>query len=382
VKLLLNAIGEAESVVKSVKSFTAKWKSVIHVFKFGIFFVGVTSEEAPPLMIVELLTRMIDIFKSYCKKITEDTIKQNFVTIYQLLDEMLDYGFPITTEPGMLSDLVKPPPGEFTHTKNTEPTFGEITTNVEWRKPGIRYSQNELYVDVVEELSCTIDVNGMVVSSEINGKVNCNCRLSGMPDLAFYLKDPSIIEDCSFHPCVRYARFEQDKVISFIPPDGQFELMTYRISNIPLPQIYIRPQITWTQGGANIQIMANSKSTEGNQLDEVQIIVPLPKNAIGSKVTTNHGSVAFNPTTKELVWSVGKFDNKSHKTPSMSGNIQLDSNQKTPDTTPAVLVKFKLPLIAYSNMKVDQVVIKNETYKPFKGVRYVTIAGKYQIRTC
>jgi len=54
---------------------------------------------------------MVDIFKIYCKELTEDTIKQNFVTIYQLLDEMIDCGFPITTELTMLSDLVKPPPG-------------------------------------------------------------------------------------------------------------------------------------------------------------------------------------------------------------------------------------------------------------------------------
>lgn len=31
-----------------------------------------------------------------------------------------------------------------------------------------------------------------------------------------------------FHQCVRLARFENDRTISFIPPDGAFDLMTYR----------------------------------------------------------------------------------------------------------------------------------------------------------
>ena len=44
------------------------------------------------------------------------------------------------------------------------------------------------------------------------------------------------IDDIKFHQCVRLGRFDRDRSITFIPPDGLFELMTYRISeNINLP---------------------------------------------------------------------------------------------------------------------------------------------------
>lgn len=33
-----------------------------------------------------------------------------------------------------------------------------------------------------------------------------------------------------FHQCVRLSRFDNDRTISFIPPDGDFELMSYRLS--------------------------------------------------------------------------------------------------------------------------------------------------------
>lgn len=36
------------------------------------------------------------------------------------------------------------------------------------------------------------------------------------------------MEDVKFHQCVRLSRFENDRTISFIPPDGEFELMSYR----------------------------------------------------------------------------------------------------------------------------------------------------------
>ncbi len=33
------------------------------------------------------------------------------------------------------------------------------------------------------------------------------------------------IDDCQFHQCVKLSKFETEHSISFIPPDGEFELM-------------------------------------------------------------------------------------------------------------------------------------------------------------
>ena len=37
------------------------------------------------------------------------------------------------------------------------------------------------------------------------------------------------MDDVKFHQCVSLSRFENTRMISFIPPDGDFELMTYRV---------------------------------------------------------------------------------------------------------------------------------------------------------
>ena len=39
-----------------------------------------------------------------------------------------------------------------------------------------------------------------------------------------------VMEDVKFHQCVRLSRFDSDRTISFIPPDGESELMSYRIN--------------------------------------------------------------------------------------------------------------------------------------------------------
>ena len=57
------------------------------------------------------------------------------------------------------------------------------------------------------------------------------------------------LEDIKFHQCVRLARFENDRTISFIPPDGAFDLMTYRISQNIKPLIFVECEVRGGAGG-------------------------------------------------------------------------------------------------------------------------------------
>lgn len=79
------------------------------------------------------------------------------------------------------------------------------------------------------------------------------CYLSGMPELRLGLNDKVMfettgratrgkaveMEDVKFHQCVRLSRFENDRTISFIPPDGEFELMSYRLNTQVKPLIWV-----------------------------------------------------------------------------------------------------------------------------------------------
>jgi AP-1 complex subunit mu len=42
----------------------------------------------------------------YFKELEEESIRDNFVIIYELLDEMMDFGFPQTTESKILQESV------------------------------------------------------------------------------------------------------------------------------------------------------------------------------------------------------------------------------------------------------------------------------------
>lgn len=95
--------------------------------------------------------------------------------IYELLDEVMDFGYPQVAEVKVLKeyilqgarklDVVKPPQA--------------VTNMVSWRTEGIVYKKNEVFLDVIEKLNLLVAANGSVLSSEILGSVKMRSCLSG-----------------------------------------------------------------------------------------------------------------------------------------------------------------------------------------------------------
>lgn len=58
-----------------------------------------------PGMINELFLKLLfQIFLEYFKELEEESIRDNFVLIYELLDEVMDFGFPQTTDSKILQE--------------------------------------------------------------------------------------------------------------------------------------------------------------------------------------------------------------------------------------------------------------------------------------
>ena len=123
-------------------------------------------------------------------------------------------------------------------------------SNIPWRRAGVKYTNNEAYFDVIEEVAkyhflfvektsltlsrkvdAIIDKSGSTVSTEIHGYIDCSVKLTGMSDLTMSFVNPRLFDDVSFHPCVRYKKWESDRILSFVPPDGNFRLVSYHIGS-------------------------------------------------------------------------------------------------------------------------------------------------------
>ena len=88
------------------------------------------------------------------------------------------------------------------------------------------------------------------------------------------------MEDVKFHQCVRLSRFENDRTISFIPPDGEFELMSYRLSTPIKPLIWVEATVD-NHKGSRIEYMVKVKAQfkRRSTANNVEIYVPVTDDA-------------------------------------------------------------------------------------------------------
>ena len=68
--------------------------SFFHVKRVNIWIAAVTKQNVNAALVFEFLHKVVEVMGNYFGKISEENIKNNFVLIYELLDEILDFGYP------------------------------------------------------------------------------------------------------------------------------------------------------------------------------------------------------------------------------------------------------------------------------------------------
>ncbi|KAF8665587.1 hypothetical protein AX16_000044 [Volvariella volvacea WC 439] len=402
------------------------------------------SGDVDPLYAFAFLQTFIEILQEYFGSLSAATLKENFDVAYQLLEETLDSGgHPLTTSPNVLRDIVLPPSlwtkllnvagaSNFTSAINAGsagPLSGPFSSPVPWRKAGLRYANNEVYFDVVEEIKAIVNKHGTTLSSNVWGKIETNARLSGTPDCTLTFSNSHILTDCAFHPCVRLQRWNKDKALSFIPPDGRFTLMEYRYNpnassnsaarfNTPLgPEstttipstsmniskdvvpVPFSVKITFEveENGGSFNITLSSRLTT-RSIENMRVEFHLGEGASGVKCVASRGAggggfssglgsldlsapsnsagTSWMYDTKKLVlrWEILNVPPSSHW--NLSGSYTTTTHPPRPSH--ALQFTFGIPSHTFSSLKVDQFKIaatgggeanSNNNNKLFKGVR-------------
>ncbi len=200
-----------------------------------VYVVSITKSNANAALIFSFMYKMIELFRSYFGgNFDEESVKANFVLIYELLDECCDYGFPQITAINILTSYIKH--GEV---KKSEEELGsgssagdsgitsEITGNVDWRQAGkYKYRKNEIFIDALEAVNLLMSSQGQVLRADVSGKIIMKTYLTGMPEARLGINDrlmmekenianPKrkgnstgiVIEDISFHRCVKLGKW-------------------------------------------------------------------------------------------------------------------------------------------------------------------------------
>ena len=112
-------------------------------------------------VIFSFLHKLVEILVDYFRQLEEESIRDNFVLIYELLDEIIDHGYPQTTETIILKEFIKTSSNKLQKdadlTKTTSINISQtLTNNISWRQPGISYKVNKAFLDVVEKVNSLV----------------------------------------------------------------------------------------------------------------------------------------------------------------------------------------------------------------------------------
>uniref|UniRef100_A0A7R9V8N0 MHD domain-containing protein n=1 Tax=Chlamydomonas euryale TaxID=1486919 RepID=A0A7R9V8N0_9CHLO len=369
--------------------------SYIYLTVSNLILLAVTRTNTNVASVVVFLNRLVDVFKHYFHEVEEESLRDNFVIVYELLDEVMDHGYPQFTEAKILSEFIKT--DAYRMESVVKPPMA-VTNAVHWRNEGIKYSKNEVFLDAIESVNLLVNSNGSVVHSEVAGVLRMRVFLSGMPECKLGLNDKILfqnqgragkqktveLEDIKFHQCVRLARFENDRTISFIPPDGNFDLMSYRLSQNIKPLISVECFVDKpSRSRTEYLVQARSQLKERSVANNVEIILPLPPDATRPQVKASQGTAVYVPEKSALVWTIKSFAGGREFT--LRCNFNLPSVAAEDDAAkgkmPPIRVKFEIPYYTVSGIQVRYLkVIEKSGYQALPWVRYITTAGNYEIR--
>jgi AP-1 complex subunit mu len=72
----------------------------------GLYILSTSKHRSDGSALLTFMLKLIDIFQYYFHSVEEESIRDNFVIIYELLDEVIDHGYPQFTDAKILSEFI------------------------------------------------------------------------------------------------------------------------------------------------------------------------------------------------------------------------------------------------------------------------------------
>lgn len=336
-------------------------------------------------------------------------------TLTLLVNEMVATGIPNNTDTNKLKDVVvlrsalqflleTTMPKTLASLQTLAPAYDE---EVAWRTNKVRYTNNEMFVDVLEHLKVIyqpkksrlpktdsafyslVPLHRLVpVAATIDGQVDFLSHLSGVPLLQVVFSGAHDVSAPQFHPCVQLDAWMRRQHLSFIPPDGRSTLMTYQIDvdaaktrGSMLGLVEFDCQLGMGAHGNEFELRAMvAKHMAVTEIEKMAVEIVAfqadseAKNAVSNMkgIRVTHGDFRYKGNGIG-VWTVKHLPTGTH--PTLRGAIVAEEKESVRPAAYNVLLSYKGS--TPSGVKVESVAVVSsrgmgDGVKPYKGVKYVT----------
>ncbi|XP_048476045.1 AP-4 complex subunit mu-1 isoform X2 [Rhincodon typus] len=314
----------------------------IHIRQDSLYLVATTRCNVSPFTVVQFLVRLVSLIKDHCGTLNEKTLQLNFALVYELLDEMLDYGYIQTTSSDILKNFIQTVPetskqfslfelsniglfGADTQQSKVAPSIAASRPVLAMRsEEGLK---TEIFVDVVERLTVVIGANGTLMRADVQGEVRMKCFLPSSTEIRMGLNEEFSIgktdirgyaaavkvDECSFHQSVKLDQFESDRILRVIPPQGELTLMQYSLSDdlpVPLP-FRLFPTVDKDTDSNRLMVYLKLRCdlSPKSQALNVTVHLPVPKGttSLSQELSSPDQHAELDSVTRSVHWTIPRF---------------------------------------------------------------------------
>lgn len=329
---------------------------------------------------------------------------------------MVDYGYPQVTRTENLKSFVYNEPIVVDPVSNTgnlvnpktasanavhKPVISSV--HASGRKTNLNSNQkNEIFVDILERLNVLFSNNGYVLNSTIDGCIQMKSYLAGNPELRLALNEDLVlgkgqgrygggvsVDDMNFNDCVNMSEFEGSRTLSFIPPDGEFVVLNYRITGeFPTP-FRIFPSIEEVEPQKlEISVLIRAEMAHNHFGANVSVEIPMPEETAAAACTlitapgTGNAQAEFLPSDQKIVWTMRKFPGGAEQTLRAKVTLNKPCTMRMRQEIGPINMCFEIPMYNVSNLQVRYLRVAENMvgYTPYRWVRYVTQSSSYVCR--
>ena len=274
-------------------------------------------------------------------------------------------------------------------------------------------AKNEIFVDLLERLTVLFSSNGSLLRADVEGVIKMKSFILGNPEIRLGLNEDLVVRDAAstlgpqfgsvrlddvlFHSCVRTDEWELDRTLILTPPDGEFNLMQYRMDataggqgadqTMPFRVFTFVDMPDPTLLDLTIKVRADYPANVS--ASHLEIRCPLPASTVSGSCLVEDKQFSskseLRVTEKAAVWEIKRLAGGHEVT--LTAKLVLDHSSRSDVSTSSVRkdvgpisLKFDLPMFSTSNLQIRYLRLSSGGPMPYRWVRTITSSDSYVVR--